>query len=360
MISKWHDGGFTGLISFKLEIEIILLYLLIYFNPLGIRLILASVMIYLIYSIVSDTFIHDQIPISRKFAFRFVLPTNNRITLFFIHLAIYFSLLLTTLFRQRKKTLMKQLISLIGFLIITGFASAADNFTVQWNFINVIDGYDHDNKIQVFIDGKLQAESEVFKQTKVGKVSMTVTPGSHQIRIVDLALYEGKWEEHSIENDYSIDANYEAEHNFKKKSNTLKIVWDIDVTNTDFTWGGSGKAPKSDGKSIPVTVSWEFKGIESGYDHKCRMVVYVNGKQVQVSNTALESEGGNMVVMLPKGNISLKIMNEAFYEGGWEEHTIANNYSVDCFLIGDFTINKQKKVHLIFDINAMETNVTWK
>ena len=105
MISKWHDGGFTGLISFKLEIEIILLYLLIYFNPLGIRLILASVMIYLIYSIVSDTFIHDQIPISRKFAFRFVLPTNNRMTLFFIHLAIYFSLLLTTLFRQRKKRL---------------------------------------------------------------------------------------------------------------------------------------------------------------------------------------------------------------------------------------------------------------
>lgn len=360
MISKWHDGGFIGLISFKLEIEIILLYLLIYFNPLGIRLILASVMIYLIYSIVSDTFIHDQIPISRKFAFRFVLPTNNRITLFFIHLAIYFSLLLTTLFRQRKKTLMKQLISLIGFLIITGFASAADNFTVQWNFINVIDGYDHDNKIQVFIDGKLQAESTVFKETKVGKVSMSVTPGNHQVRIVNFALYEGNWEEHTIANDYSVDALYESQHNFKKNGSMLKIVWDVDNQKTSYNWDGSGKAPKSDGSSVPMTISWEFKGIESGYDHKCRMVVYVNGKQVQVSNSALESEGGKMVVMLPKGNISLKIMNEAFYEGGWEEHTIANNYSVDCFLIGDFTINKQKKVHLLFDIEKMETIVNWK
>jgi archaellum component FlaG (FlaF/FlaG flagellin family) len=255
---------------------------------------------------------------------------------------------------------MKQFFSLLFFLLITGFTIAADNFTVQWNFISVIDGYDHDNKIQVYIDGKLQAESAVFKQTKVGKVSMSVNPGSHQVRIVSLALYEGNWEEHSIANDYSIDAVYEAEHNFKKKSNSLQIVWDIDVTNTNFIWGGSGKAPKSDGKSVPVTVSWEFKGIESGYDHQCRMLVYVNGKQIQVSNTALESEGGKMVVMLPKGNISLKIMNEAYYEGSWEEHTIANNYSVDCFLIGDFTIKEQKKVHLLFDINKMETIVTWK
>jgi hypothetical protein len=105
LISKWQGGGFTGLLSFKLEIEIILLYLLIYFNPLGTRLILAAVMVYLIYSIVSDTFIHDQVPLSRKFAFRFVLPTSNRISLFLIHLALYCTLLLTTLFRKEKKRL---------------------------------------------------------------------------------------------------------------------------------------------------------------------------------------------------------------------------------------------------------------
>lgn len=103
LISKWQDGGFTGLLSFKLEIEIILLYLLIYFNPLGTRLILAAVMIYLIYSIVSDTFIHDNLPLSRKFAFKFLIPTGNRIWLFLIHLALYTSLLLTTLFRKERK-----------------------------------------------------------------------------------------------------------------------------------------------------------------------------------------------------------------------------------------------------------------
>jgi archaellum component FlaG (FlaF/FlaG flagellin family) len=249
---------------------------------------------------------------------------------------------------------MKQVISLLVALLIGGFTFAADNFTVQWNFISVENGYDHENKIQVFVDGKLQAESTVFKQTELGKVSMTITPGTHLVRVVNFALYNGKWEEHTIANEYSVDAIYETQYNFKKKGNVLKIVWDVDNVNTSFVWNGSSKAPKSDGKSIPVTVSWEFKGIESGFDHDCRMVVYVNGQVLQVSNTALESKGGKMVVMLPKGNISLNIMKEAFYEGGWEEHT------VDCFLIGDFEIKKQKGVHLIFDISKESTTINWK
>lgn len=255
---------------------------------------------------------------------------------------------------------MKNLLLLLTGLLLSGFLTAADNFVITWKYIHVVSGYDHANKIKVYIDGNLQAESTVFKQTEKGKLSLSITPGNHQIRVVSLAQYEGQWEEHTVANNYSIDALYESQQNFKKKGNTLNIIWDIENVDTKIVWGGSGKTPKASNKTIPVTISWEFKGIESGYDHECRMVVSVNGQVVQTSGTSLESAGGKMIVLLPQGDISLKIMNEALFEGNWEEHTIANSYSVDCFLIGDFTIKKQKSVHLLFDIDQGETTVTWK
>ncbi len=103
LFSKWQQGGFNGLLSFKLEIEILLVYLLIYFNPLGIRLILSAIMIYLIYHITMDTFLHVHEPLSRKFAFRAISPTENRMWLYLIHLAIYSGLLISTLLQKEKQ-----------------------------------------------------------------------------------------------------------------------------------------------------------------------------------------------------------------------------------------------------------------
>jgi hypothetical protein len=103
LISKWQSGGFTGLLSFKLEIEIILVYLLIYFNPLGTRLILSAIMLYLIYHISMDTFLYETTSLSRKFAFKYLIPTDNRMWLFLIHLGFYSFLLVTTLFRKERK-----------------------------------------------------------------------------------------------------------------------------------------------------------------------------------------------------------------------------------------------------------------
>ena len=51
-----------------------------------------------------------------------------------------------------------------------------------------------------------------------------VPVGYHELRIVNWALCEGTWEEHTIENEYSIDATYEEGHTFKK----LYLAFDID------------------------------------------------------------------------------------------------------------------------------------
>ena len=48
------------------------------------------------------------------------------------------------------------------------------------------------------------------------------------MRIVNYALYEGNWEEHTVENNYSYDCVYELNQNFKKRKYTVDLVFDLD------------------------------------------------------------------------------------------------------------------------------------
>lgn len=99
--------------------------------------------------------------------------------------------------------------------------------TVKYIFIGVEDGYDHLCKTQVWIDGEMVGESPEVKQTKGSTFTVEVPTGKHEYRIVNLALYEGKWEEHLISNDYSIDCVDEGTHNFKAK-NKVFYLYDLD------------------------------------------------------------------------------------------------------------------------------------
>ncbi len=106
--------------------------------------------------------------------------------------------------------------------------------SVYFVYINVEEGYDHDCKTQVYIDGKLAGESAVVKESKGGMMKVDVPTGARSLRVVNLALYEGNWEEHTVENDYSIDALYEEEHTFKKPEK-LYLLFDID-NGTTHSW----------------------------------------------------------------------------------------------------------------------------
>lgn len=133
---------------------------------------------------------------------------------------------------------MKKLLTIL--LLATGFAlqasepiqpaPAADKMvklTVKWSFKNIVDGYDHDTKTELYVDGRLLATSTVTKESKPNSVSADVTAGMHQIRVVNYAMYEGNWEVHSISNNYSIDCLYEESINCNKKKNTVVLEFDI-------------------------------------------------------------------------------------------------------------------------------------
>jgi len=102
------------------------------------------------------------------------------------------------------------------------------DLTVKYSFKGIVDGYDHDCKTELYVDGKLVATSTVEKESKPNSVSAKIKKGTHDIKVVNYALYEGLWEAHTIENNYSQDCLYSATINCKKKSNTIELLFDID------------------------------------------------------------------------------------------------------------------------------------
>lgn len=138
---------------------------------------------------------------------------------------------------------MKKLLGVAIFLAVAVGAVAQNaSLTVYFTYINVEEGYNHDCKTQVYIDGTLAGESAVVKEDKGGVVKVNVPRGKHSLRVVNLSLYEGNWEEHTVDNDYSIDAIHEEDHVFKKPEK-LYLLFDID-SGTTHSWGKPAKKPK--------------------------------------------------------------------------------------------------------------------
>jgi hypothetical protein len=101
----------------------------------------------------------------------------------------------------------------------------------------------------------------------------------------------------------------------------------------------------------PFKVTWIFKNIEEGYDHTCKTQVWVDGEMVGESGEYSESEGGTMTVSVPAGTHDLRVVNLALYEGNWEEHTTANNYSIDCVFEESHKFTGKDKLFMLFDID---------
>ncbi|MCB9284339.1 MAG: hypothetical protein H6563_09725 [Lewinellaceae bacterium] len=122
-----------------------------------------------------------------------------------------------------KKTLFLLSFSLFAFHLF----SQTTLLTVNYKFAHIEEGYDHNSKTQVLIDDDVVGESQVAPQSQSSTFTVSVPKGSHNLKVVNWALYEGVWEEHTIENNYSIDAFYETDHNFKK-AEKLYLVFDLD------------------------------------------------------------------------------------------------------------------------------------
>lgn len=254
---------------------------------------------------------------------------------------------------------MKQFVYALFICFLASFSfGKTSSVTIKWTYQNIEVGYDHENKIQVTVDGQYIGESSAFLQSSVGSFTFSSTPGKHRIQVKGFSLYEGSWEEHTIENQYAIDAIVDETYELKKQ-NTLSISWDLNNENTQVKFiNGTVKEKKE--KIVSLNVNWSFVGVETGYDHNSRMKIYQDGILIYTSPEQVQSIPGHCTAKLKSGEHMLKIIVECQYEGNWEEHLIANNYSVDAMLNQKTIFKTTNSVKLIFNLDTQLTDVEWQ
>lgn len=104
-------------------------------------------------------------------------------------------------------------------------------------------------------------------------------------------------------------------------------------------------------KTRTVTVQYKFDNTNEGFDHLNRVVVYVDYQKHTTSKAQKQSIPGKVTFTVPEGEHHIRIVSEAFYEGVWEERTVANNYSIDCEYSNTLKIRKNRKITLVFDLD---------
>jgi hypothetical protein len=259
---------------------------------------------------------------------------------------------------------------LIGILIAFCFCFTTSVFSkdktvvVEWKFTGIAEGYDHLNRNKVFVDGAGQAVSKEVHQSEWGKYTLSLAKGIHHVKLVNEAYYDGKWQEHTFENEFSVNAIYECELDAAEVGK-IQLVFDLDgkpILVTQFDRSGSEIKPQQiafKGKHYPLSLEWEFINIEKDYDHLSRISVYVDDVKVIVSPESLESAGGVFETMLPKGEHRIRIVSECKVDSDWKEHTILNNYSVDAVIERKVSVSNPQKVKWVIDLNNEATIIEW-
>jgi hypothetical protein len=130
---------------------------------------------------------------------------------------------------MKKTILLFMLVSSV--FVMSAFAQKPGKITLKTSYKGIIEGYDHVNRTDVYVDGILKGSTLEQVQSKPGSCTISVPKGTHDIRIVNMAYYEGTWEEHTIANEYSLDALYEGKVTLKKKL-SIELVFDIEKEQT--------------------------------------------------------------------------------------------------------------------------------
>jgi hypothetical protein len=251
------------------------------------------------------------------------------------------------------------------FLLLFLNAQSKDQLvSLEWKFTGIEEGFDHLNRSKIYIDGKEMPLSGVCHQSEWGYYPLRISKSNHHIKLVNEAFYNGKWVEHTFENQFSINAVCEFDLRAKKVSR-VRIEFDLDGSGVSvIQYDSEGNALFSKqtfkGKHYPMTVKWKFIHIEPGYDHLSRMRVFIDEVEYGTSAATAESEGGIAVFKIPKGSHRIRLVNQSCVDGKWQDHTIVNNYSVEAVYEKTLEVKRGVRVNLVIDLNNEHTEVEWE
>lgn len=114
-------------------------------------------------------------------------------------------------------------------------------------------------------------------------------------------------------------------------------------------------------KESTLEVTYRFDNIIDGYDHDTKAIISIDDKEVLTTSPKKQSAKQTVTLKIPAGTFQFNLMMMALYEGTWEEHTKANNYSVDCFIDDEFkTKGGAHTLDIVFDIDTELTTYKFK
>jgi len=105
-------------------------------------------------------------------------------------------------------------------------AQRQGTLTINTRFTGILEGYDLNTKTVIYVDGFQVGETTEQLQSEPNTFTINLRRGKHTLRIVNMARCNGKWEEHTFENNYSIDALYKGKIKLKKQL-TINLLFDI-------------------------------------------------------------------------------------------------------------------------------------
>jgi hypothetical protein len=119
--------------------------------------------------------------------------------------------------------------------------------------------------------------------------------------------------------------------------------------------GCASSTSSSTSSTGSLTFNYTTVGIIDGYDHTSKLIVYDNGTKIGESTPKKESEGNSVTLPLSNGTHQIRAVLNSQFEGNWEEHLKANDYSIDCLFEQSVEIKGKKVVTLVFDIKEEKT-----
>ena len=117
-----------------------------------------------------------------------------------------------------------------------------------------------------------------------------------------------------------------------------------------FLFAGLSSAHAVNTKLITITFKYKFIHEGDGQDINTRLKIYVDDVVKGVSLAKTESEANLVTIEIPTGNHKIRAVIESEEDGKWEEHTVANEYSIDCVYINEMNYTKHVRIDLTFDL----------
>lgn len=240
----------------------------------------------------------------------------------------------------------KKLCTIILLCLFIGNIKAQSkvNITFKYNFENSIKDYTYDTKLVLQRNGIKVGETAVKNQTIPNEATFSIPKGNATLKATIYALYNGKWEARTKDNNYSYDCVYEKEGNWIE-NNTISITVDIEEDNISI----------KENKPINSTPTSSYQNSNNTGDdfdkYKSNIDIFSSSNN---STTTKTTSSSNYQDALKKVNNYLKTFDNGYY--GYLE--IKDGYLYDQFKSGKYakalindldiaqTVETSKKVNL--------------